>query len=229
MNPLKTLILAASTVGAIVAAPASAATLLTYAQFLQTSNVKAFNYDAQADRSVISVGGTGTILIGLDFLISDPVGTMFPTTFTMTATSFDPVISTGIQFEQGGFSGTISFQAGSTDVLTLNFSNAIFNYAFGNPASASLIVDCFCGITYTSDVFSLPEGGKDFSLGINAVTGPAWSEPLAKAGSYFGADFTANVVGTFAAVPEAGTWTMLIAGFGMVGFAARRRKTAVAA
>jgi hypothetical protein len=228
MNSLKTLILAASTVGAVVAAPASAATLLTYAQFLQTTNTKAFNYDAQADRSVISVGGTGTVLIGLDFLISDPVGTMFPTTFWLSATSFDPVASTGVQFEQTGFSGTLSFQAGPMDVLTLNFSNAIFNYAFGNPASASLIVDCFCGITYTSDVFSLPEGAKDLSLGINAVTGAAWSEPFAKAGNYFGADFTANVVGTFAAVPEAGTWTLLIAGFGMVGFAARRRRPAAA-
>ncbi|MFZ4382319.1 MAG: PEPxxWA-CTERM sorting domain-containing protein, partial [Sandarakinorhabdus sp.] len=31
------------------------------------------------------------------------------------------------------------------------------------------------------------------------------------------------------AVPEPATWAMLIVGFGMVGFAARRRKAAVAA
>ncbi len=34
---------------------------------------------------------------------------------------------------------------------------------------------------------------------------------------------------TISAVPEASTWAMLIAGFGMVGFAARRRGRAVAA
>lgn len=34
---------------------------------------------------------------------------------------------------------------------------------------------------------------------------------------------------TISSVPEASTWAMLIAGFGMVGFAARRRKAAVAA
>ena len=32
-----------------------------------------------------------------------------------------------------------------------------------------------------------------------------------------------------AVVPEAGTWAMLIAGFGLVGHAARRRRTAIAA
>ena len=34
---------------------------------------------------------------------------------------------------------------------------------------------------------------------------------------------------TIGAVPEPGTWAMLIAGFGMVGFAARRRRAAIAA
>ena len=34
---------------------------------------------------------------------------------------------------------------------------------------------------------------------------------------------------TISSVPEASTWAMLIAGFGLVGFAARRRKAAVAA
>jgi hypothetical protein len=52
--------------------------------------------------------------------------------------------------------------------------------------------------------------------------------PFAKAGNYFGEDFTANVVGTFAAVPEAETWALLLAGFGMVGFAARRRRALAA-
>lgn len=53
------------------------------------------------------------------------------------------------------------------------------------------------------------------NFGIATLTDPF---PL-----YYGA-------GSFtAAVPEPGTWAMLIVGFGMVGVAARRRKTAVAA
>jgi hypothetical protein len=226
MAKFSTIALAAAAFGGFGAAPVSAATLLTYAQFFQNSNVKAFSYDAQATQSVITVSGTSTTLIGLDFLISDPVGTTYPTTFTLSAVSTTPVQTTGVQFEQTGFSGTMSFMQGSVNVLTLNFSNAIFNLAFGNPGSGSLIVDCFCGMTYTSDVFNLPDGVKDFSLAINAVSGPAWVVPFS--GSFFGSDFTANVTGTFAAVPEAETWAMLIAGFGMVGFAARRRRTVAA-
>lgn len=213
---------------ALAAAPASAVTLMTYAQFFQTTNVKALSYDAQAGQSVITVTGTGTSLIGLDFLVSDPVGTVYPTTFSLSAVSTTPVTAAGLTFEQGGFSGTLSFWAGPTEVLTLSFINAIFNYAFGNPASASLIVDCFCIPSAASDVFALPAGRKDLSLGINAVTGHSWNAPLARAGAYFGEDFTANVVGTFAAIPEAQTWAMLIAGFGMVGLALRRRRVAVA-
>ncbi len=43
--------------------------------------------------------------------------------------------------------------------------------------------------------------------------------------------YVSNSTGTFsiAAVPEPGTWAMLVAGFGLVGFAARRQKAVVAA
>lgn len=220
---------AAAAAATLAASPAASVELITYAQFFQNSSAKIFEYDAQADRSVMTVSGGMTTLIGLAFLQSDPVGTLYgPTTFTMSATSFSPVVETGIQFEQEGFAGTMSFFEGTTEVLTLHFSNAIFNYAFGNPASASLIVDCFCGITWSSDVFVLPAGIKDFSLGINAVNGSPWNAALASAGNYYGEDFRANVVGTFAAVPEPQTWAMLIAGFGLVGFAARRRRSDIA-
>jgi hypothetical protein len=41
--------------------------------------------------------------------------------------------------------------------------------------------------------------------------------------------FIDNIGLTTAAVPDAPTWAMLIAGFGLVGFTARRRSRAVAA
>ncbi len=84
-------------------------------------------------------------------------------------------------------------------------------------------------MTYTSDVFELPFGPKDFALSINAILGDEWSEAMAKAASdYYGEDFTATVTGTFAAVPEPQSWAMLIAGFGLIGVAARRRRSSTA-
>lgn len=213
----------------VAAAPAAAVELITYAQFFQNSTTKVLSYDAQADRSVMTVDGALTSLIGLAFMPSHANGTMFtPSSFSLSATSFDPVVLAGALFEQTGFSGSLSFFQGATEVLTLDFANAIFSYAIGNPASASLVVDCFCGIAWSSDVFALAGGPKDLALGINAVNGATWSVATAASGGYFGADFTANVVGTFAAVvPEPQTWAMMIAGFGLVGFAARRRRSEI--
>jgi hypothetical protein len=198
-----TLVRAVAVAGLVFATPSQAVELITYAQFFQTNNVKHLSYTAAADHSTITVTGAPSLTIGLAYLISDPVGTLFPTTFAMSATSFSPVVATSTQFEQVGFEGTVSFTSGTTNVLTLHFKNAIFNYAFGDPASASMIVDCFCGITWSSDVFALPAGAKDFALGINALSGLAWSPALA-------------------------TWAMLIAGFGLVGVATRRRRTLAA-
>lgn len=62
------------------------------------------------------------------------------------------------------------------------------------------------------------------------LTGPgSWANDV---GAYWGSDVTPNfVVSRWASdsvIPEPGTWAMLIAGFGLVGFAARRRRAATA-
>ena len=49
-----------------------------------------------------------------------------------------------------------------------------------------------------------------------------------QAGSYPNELGLVNASGVFTAVPEPSAWMMLVAGFGAIGFAARRRKTTVA-
>ena len=69
-------------------------------------------------------------------------------------------------------------------------------------------------------------GAEVYSLG-QSVDDPAGVRP-GYATFIFGFKGVGGVV-VPPGIPEPGTWAMLIAGFGMVGFAARRRRTAIAA
>ncbi len=93
---------AASLVGAIVAATPAAAVeeLQTYAQFFQKTNLKALEYASYDHKSMISVTGTSSLLIGLAFLKPGfSPGDLFDTIFSMSATSYSPVTATDVQFE----------------------------------------------------------------------------------------------------------------------------------
>jgi len=66
-----------------VAAPAAAVVELnTYAQFFQKTNLKHLEYASFDDHSTISVAGTPSLLIGLDYLKPGYApGDLFNTTF----------------------------------------------------------------------------------------------------------------------------------------------------
>jgi hypothetical protein len=148
------------------------------------------------------------------------------TAMTISAASSHGIVDTGPQYEQTGWAGTISFLDGATNVLTVNFSGGILNVSKGGSnQSASLIVagNCPGTLCYLSDVLVGPALAvadlaiNNFALSFSGLTGPY---------TVTGGDFNASVTGTFAgAVPEPATWAVLIAGFGMVGFAARRRRS----
>ncbi len=217
-----------------MAAPAAAVTSLnTYMQFFQTSNTKAFEYTPHAASSTLVVSGTGGLAIALAYVKAPHfVGETFLGTFTLSTASTEEVLFNVGVFEQRGHSGTFTFTGpGGLNVLTLNFNNGVLTRTTGTTPTVSLLAECPCGITWSSDVFELPASGiKDFAFALNSVLGDAWIEPFAKTGSgYFGEAFRATGTGTFAAVPEPATWAMLISGFGLVGFAARRRRATVVA
>ncbi|WP_448577547.1 hypothetical protein, partial [Thermaurantiacus sp.] len=180
-----------------MAAPAAAVTsLTTYMQFFQTSNAKAFVYTPHAASSTLVVSGTGGRAIALAYVKAPyTVGDQFVGTFTLSTASTAEVIFNVNVFEQPGHTGTFSFTGpGGLNVLTLNFSGGVLTRTTGTTPTVSLLAECPCGITWSSDVFELPASSiKDFAFSLNALEGPDWSAPFAKAGgSYFGEPFRAT-------------------------------------
>lgn len=117
-------------------------------------------------------------------------------------------------------------------------TSAIYYYSVGanlltnqNPTGVDLLAgNFFGGPLSVGSTFSLPAvlGASDgFAGSIALSVGDTIFLAVGPAGDYR-YDST-QISWTMSAVPEPVTWTMMIAGFGMVGVAARRRKAAVAA
>lgn len=120
--------------------------------------------------------------------------------------------------------------------LTFSFSNPV--YAFGayfSGVQTNFFGDFFTFSDGTTQSISIPGTGTTNSIGALSFVGfvdagKAISSLTLTAGSAItGADFIGVDDVRFAvpasAVPESATWTMLLAGFGMIGFAARKRSS----
>lgn len=126
---------------------------------------------------------------------------------------FGPVGSTG------GIVQSLSTVAGGTYEISFDMradaGGQLFEASFG---SATLLSGSFSsGVGYTTYNYTVQATGASTDLRFATQHLP----------SYYQLDNV--IVSSVASVPEPGTWAMLIAGFGMVGFASRRRTTAVAA
>ncbi len=143
-------------------------------------------------------------------------------------------------FEFGFFAtaGNVSFDHIYTFTLDLPGPYQAITTAVTNDSSPSNVFDISNGtlslfadngdLDYTNDTLV----GSSFSFDNTSVTGVF--SPLA-AGNYF-YEVTGNVTGsvggsytlssTVSAVPEPETYAMLLAGLGLVGFSARRRRVA---
>jgi hypothetical protein len=116
--------------------------------------------------------------------------------------------------------------------MVINFASAItaFGFDFGSIN--------YTGVRYQfsirpvgetlAEVADLPASGSSFF----GYTGVAFDQVVITGGSgrYFGFDNVAfgDAASTTPGIPEPATWAMLIAGFGLVGSAARRRRVALA-
>jgi hypothetical protein len=118
---------------------------------------------------------------------------------------------------QAGFHGTLSLIGdGGLNYLTVNFANAVFTTFIGSSSGALTASEPCCVVDVSSNFLDV----STLDLNNFALSMSGFSKPF-----HPGTSFVANVSGTFAGVvPEPATWALMISGFGMVGFAARRRR-----
>lgn len=133
-------------------------------------------------------------------------------------------------FVQGASIVSQSFTADASGPATLSW---IDNSRVGNPGGGLQTYT----VTLISDVsetllgtYSVATGGwvsrstSPFSL----TNGETYTIEFAGLSQGDNTAFIDSIALTAGAVPEASTWSMLIAGFGMIGFAARRRRAVAA-
>ncbi len=216
-----------------LAAPAAAE--ITFMQSTQATHERIVTYTPLAGSSLLEIsgtelGGNPALAVGLALLkpaYGPPPAMLLPVDMLMSATSTAMVTDTGTQFEQGFFDGTLSYTwfdpglAAVVNVLTVTFTGATLNVDYGGtPAGSFFATHPAQTVSYTSDVFDLMGAYEaDFALAFSAIT------TAFAVDSGYGVEFSSNVAGTFAVgVPEPATWGTMIMGFGMIGFAARRRR-----
>lgn len=196
----------------------SSATAGTFFQFLQTTSTPNFTYDGVGTwTGVYDLGLATTFNSGEPDSIFLPPGT--PVTVTFNATTLAPQVVAGPdQFDQGGYSGSITFSTPTiANLLTATFTNGVANWERiqGGDWSATFAASGSCGtsLCYSSDYQTAVNGYtlNDFSIAFSG--GPTANGPYSAAGTFAGT------------VPEPAAWSLLIAGFGLVGAAARRRRT----
>lgn len=164
----------------------------------------------------------------------------------MTANDYGPDMSGVTNFQinpEYGFNTTIggSQWLGFPDLyysqaffIFENPTNSFGFFATGIQASytASLTFTLFDGSERTIDLPTTANGGASFFGLVDTVGFTQAVLTQQNSSSFIDAwgidDISYNFGDAPLAVPEPGTWTLLIAGFGMIGFAARRRHTSPA-
>ena len=173
---------------------------------------------------------------------------------TLAATLLSVVGPTGPVASPGAFTYTFSAAASAgnaafdingyasldgvnccTDVFTLTLNGTdVFkgSFALGGGGTNTLYFGPV-GATYTAAQFAFFGGGVanlfvplNFAAGTNTLVFSYSGDAQGLGDEAWG---LSNVVVSGGAVPEPASWAMLIAGFGMVGYASRRRRTAITA
>jgi hypothetical protein len=136
--------------------------------------------------------------------------------------------------------GTLTPSSFTTDVLSIGTDETTINL-FEDTNSLPISV----GFSFTNPFGTTgdPITGETFGVWLIDIGVVRWDGPstfnfgnggafsLALSDTIFGTPGTANVSGTFtliseSAVPEPATWAMMLMGFGAVGFAMRRKRSA---
>ncbi|QYE35492.1 MULTISPECIES: FxDxF family PEP-CTERM protein [Sphingosinicellaceae] len=142
--------------------------------------------------------------------------------------------SFGITFQKNGantglYEFTIS-QANTVGVSSFT-NSAVGNIGVFNFASLDLYKGTGTAGSLLATGTIVPRAGGTTQAYLGSYTFDVGSYTIAYTGTVRGrpASVGSSITFAMAAVPEPASWVMMIAGFGMVGFAARRRNSAVTA
>jgi hypothetical protein len=137
--------------------------------------------------------------------------------------------------DQAGILGSFSFiyEGATTSFMGKTYTHDVTNLLTGTYTLAHITGAGTSGsfhdatdigtVTYTSDIIDFTNSvARDFSFSLNAL-----SPPFGYVAGNSLNTFKASSTGIFSAafVPEPATWAMIISGFGMLGLAARRRRS----
>ncbi len=121
------------------------------------------------------------------------------------------------------FFGPVSGFGGITQTVSHSGGSFVVSFDIGQAGGAGNYVD-FGGSTILSNIADTGGAWTHYSFTVSAGANPTLTFGFFNPPSYYVLD---NV--SIAGVPEAATWAMMIAGFGLVGAAMRRRSAALAA
>lgn len=252
-------LLAGIAMAGLVAAPAAAVvtTFASFSPLAGGANVRfvnaASNRNAVFYTTATANGNTaGTRNVNFSFLQPSiaPFVTNVTARFTLNGTVTNTVATvSGSTITQHNVTGSFSFLTsapitigGTTYAAGANLLSGTFTQAqisgTRNGTSAGFSASTPAStITYTSDFLTfVPNSNYDFAISLTSITPALNALPTNAAPTRALRTFRAVAGGTFSAdpapipnVPEPAVWAQLIAGFAMIGLAARRRKASLAA
>ena len=161
--------------------------------------------DPNPSTSVATAGGNTTINFGFNPIVNAEGTNSFSSSFTIS----DPL------------AGIYSI-SGDTSTPGVIFSNT------SNLTCIASVMGCTVGTVYNLIIGTTPSGFSAFGLPLTNLAAGDYRLTINGISPNSGS-FTGNVRITTGAVPEPGTWAMMLLGFGAVGFAMRRKRRPVLA
>ena len=206
--------------------PASAAPAMSFAT--TSSNV------AKTSSAISALSATGSAQV-LDkyspnqvTLTSGAGGAKSVEVFNMTSSAFASINNLQSTLDSSVtktliFNLTGNANWGNMSMNALNGYNVLFNFVDATSVNFSSI-DVLGSVLAPNAVI----GGANGNI-LGTVVAGGWNANLTLNNKAFAATDVAGFAAAVSPVPEPGTWAMLLAGLGLVGFAARRRKNKAAA
>lgn len=219
----------------LAAAPAAAVTYDAFMSFTGTNTGGAFTYGSLNDVAATPVFTAYNDSPGCAGLISNVICSSngyLPAAFKSTAGAHQSgsviVPSNALLFHPGpnaGESAAVLFTAPTAGNYLLSFSSFV-----ADNSPSGVVIEAFSAAGVLTPIATLTAANPTFSFAsvpLTFVAGDTVGFAVNYNGSYNNDSTGINV--TLTTVPEPAAWTLMIVGFGLVGFAARRRTYPVTA